>query len=167
MNKTINFLIVGFFTLALFVIGTIGLNHQANAAAIPTPISNPAVSDSATNVTYWQDVGLVADGGSNSKQLLAYEFQDIHYEINQTDVAIAGGTLVNTVTVRLEFSNDPDCVVGTGSSANWASGINLVATNAADADEMLQVNNIGRCTRLYADVANTNPVTLSVWAVAK
>ena len=64
----------------------------------------------------------------------------------------------NTATLKLQYSND---------NSNWSDGPALVTNNVADADGMVQASNLGRYTRVYATLGNTNTITLTVKAVAK
>jgi hypothetical protein len=123
---------------------------QAAPLAVPTPLAETAGGGDYLNVVFWSADALTADGGSNALQLPGYEVLDLQYIIDQ-------GT-TNTTTLKIQFSND---------NTNWSDGINIVANNAADANGMVQVNNFGRYTRLYADVTNTNAWTITARAVAK
>ena len=67
-------------------------------------------------------------------------------------------TPVNTTTLKIQYSND---------GANWADGATIVSNNAADATDMVQLNNYGRYTRVYATLSGSDPVTITVLAVAK
>jgi hypothetical protein len=134
--------------LMLAILGSATPSAAAPEAA-PTPVSAD-YAGGATNVVFWEAEAITADGGSDAKQLVNYESLDLSYTVDQ-------GT-VNTTTLKIQFSND---------GTNWADGINIVAANAADATGMVQLNNFGRYTRVYADVANSNTVTWTVLAVAK
>jgi len=123
---------------------------QAAPPVAPTPVAATAGGPGYQNVVFWSTDVISADGGSNAIQLPGYEVLDLQYVIDQTDG--------NTVTVKLQFSND---------NSNWSDGVNVVASNDADANAMAQFNNFGRYVRLYADVTNTNEVTLTARAVAK
>lgn len=50
---------------------------------------------------------------------------------------------------------------------NTKHGATIVSANAADADALAQFAVYGRYTNVYADVTNTNPVTITVIGVAK
>ena len=79
----------------------------------------------------------------------------MHYSIDQTDV--------NTMTLKLQFTNDTP---GT-SGATYVDGINIVASNAADATDLQQFQTFGAWTCVYADVTNTNAVDVSVVVLLK
>ena len=67
-------------------------------------------------------------------------------------------TNVNTVTLTLQFSNDGE---------NWTDGAALATSNAADAALLQQVNVFGKYARVYANVTNSNPLTVTVIGVLK
>jgi hypothetical protein len=138
--------------------GILGASVSSAApAAIPTPIVVPATGP-PQNVTFFGGTVLTADTRSNSVQIPSASSLDLQYEIDETTV--------NTTTLRIDFSNDPLCTT-TPASAEWSPGINVVASAAADTDQMVQVQNFGRCTSIFADVTNSNQVTVTVRAVAK
>ncbi len=60
--------------------------------------------------------------------------------------------------MTLQYSND---------NTNWSDGPAIVAANVADADGMVQASNLGRYSRVYATLGNTNTITITVKAVAK
>ena len=167
-NNTLNFnrsmklglAVLVAFTLLAAVLVLVG-SFQANpvsADTVPTPVYVSGSSD-ALNVTFWSDEAVAASGASSAYQLSRYEYLEVQYNIDQP-------TTVNTTTIKMEWSNDPLCVT-TPASAVWSDGPDVVASNAADADSMVQVGNLGRCTRVYATVTNTESVTIDVWALAK
>jgi len=78
---------------------------------------------------------------------------DLQWGIDQTLL-----TTMNTTTLKLQFSND---------GVNWIDGASFVSANVADANDMQQYAIFGRYARVYADVSNTNPLTLTVIGVAK
>ena len=142
--------VVAGFALLMLAVGILsGPIEEASADTVPTPASVNS-SSSALYVPFWSATTKTADAGSNSYQLMTYEFLDIQWVIDQ-------GT-VNTTTLKVQYSND---------DSNWSDGPNLVANNAADADGMVQVANLGRYTRIYADVTNSNTITFTVKAIAK
>lgn len=144
------------FLAAVMVVGLnmlYGSQNVSQAAVIPTPAFTGYSGDAVnTPVKFWADNKVITQSGASTAFVLAdAEALDIQYVIDQ-------GT-VNTVTLKLQFSND---------NANWTDGVNVVASNAADATNLLQFNNFGYYTRLYATVSNTSPLTLTnVSAVAR
>jgi hypothetical protein len=123
------------------------------ADTVPTPISAQAGSGSPSwlAVTFWSEDDLAASAASNGIQLPGYDSLDLQYVIDQP-------TTVNTTTIKVQWSND---------NSNWSDGPTIVSANAADADSMIQVANMGRYTRLYATVSNTETVELTVLGIAK
>jgi len=88
---------------------------------------------------------VAADGRGLCVSAGQYNLADIQYSINQSDT--------NTITLKLQHSNN-----GTA----YVDGSSIVSANTADASGMVQLQNFGSQTCVYADVANTNPVTVAV-----
>jgi len=152
-----SFKVYGAFALAAVMLVVMALLFSVPAPVtyadtVPTPISAQAGSGTTGYlvVTFASASAKTADGGSSAFQLPGYDSLDIQYVVDQ-------GT-VNTTTIKLQYSND---------NSNWSDGPNIVAANAADADSMVQAANMGRYTRVYFDVTNSNAVTWTVIAVAK
>ena len=124
---------------------------QAAPAAIPTPVSVTRPAGDGF-VTFNPFSTTVVDGDTTSTcyDVGGRSVIDLLYVIDQTDV--------NTVTLTSKWSIDGTTTV---------SGINLVATNAADASDITQLQVFGRYFCVLADVANTNDVTVTVQAIAK
>jgi len=137
--------------LALLSVMSNAAPSSAAPEAAPTPLSNPVHSEDAINVEWASARVLTEDTYLDAKQLINYETLDVSYTLDKT--------VTNTCTVTVQFSND---------GTNWASGINI-ATNVGseDATDLLQINNFGRYTRFKIDLANTNPITWTILAVAK
>jgi hypothetical protein len=127
--------------------------QPAAADTVPTPISAQAGSGSSSylNVVFWSADTLSASAASSAMQLPGYDSLDLQYVIDQP-------TTVNTTTIKVQWSND---------NSNWSDGPTIVSSNAADADSMVQLANMGRYTRLYATQTGTSAVTITVKAVAK
>jgi hypothetical protein len=94
---------------------------------------------------------MAADEQSAGVQLAGYDTLDVQFVVDQPST-------VNTTTVKIQWSND---------NSNWSDGPTLVSANAADADGMVQVANMGRYTRIDYNVSNTQTVTWTVKAIAK
>lgn len=141
--------LIGFamFATVLGIFGQQAGNVEAAPPAIPTPISASMSADNTgTVIKFWPDnTALTASGASTAFQLGQAELLDIQYVIDQA-------TATNTITLTLQYSND---------NSNWTNGVNVVAANSADVTNLLQFNNFGNWTRLYATLANTNPVTVA------
>jgi hypothetical protein len=140
--------------MLLMVVAMLG-NPVAPVSAdtVPTPISAQAGSGSTDflNVTFWSADSVAASAASNALQLPGYDSIDLQYVIDQP-------TSVNTTTIKVQWSND---------NTNWSDGPTIVSANAADADSMIQIANMGRYTRLYATVTNTETLTITAKGVAK
>lgn len=124
---------------------------QGAPLAIPTPVSvtRPA-ADKWITFTPFNAVALAADS-TVCQEVADFSVADVLYVIDQ-------GT-TNTITLTTKW--------GVGDQTNLATGINVVASNAADATDMQQVQLFGRYFCLLADVTNTNPVTVTVQVIAK
>lgn len=137
----------------LFAVLVLSIGGPANVtaapAAIPTPVSITPGNGAPQLVTLFNANVSTADGGG-SAAVVAGEKVDLQWLIDQT--------AVNTVTLKLQFSND---------STNWIDGATFVTSNAADAGDMQQYAVFGRYLRAYADVTNSNPVTVTVIGLVK
>ena len=147
------------FAALLFAVFALMFQGTASAAnpgplAAPTPVSvNPGSGVGRASVL-WAAKVITADTATGAMDILNYGKADVQWLIDQTVVAAAP----NTTTVKLQFSVD---------GTNWVDGINAVASNTADAGDMQQFAMFGRYVRLYADVTNTNPITLTLGVAAK
>lgn len=152
MNSKILITIVAAFVLVGALL--IGMNTaptiQAAPAAAPTPVASGFSAKAPTELTWLAGVATTADGGSTALNVAGWQVTDIQYVIDQTDV--------NTVTLKLQFSND---------NANWTDGATLVTDNAADASVLSQAAVFGKYARIHANVTNTNPVTITVIGILK
>lgn len=140
--------------LAVAFLGMLGMTAApatAAPAAAPTPVSvtRPA-SDTYITFNPFSAQTVAADATSTCFDVAQYSVIDALYSIDQ-------GT-TNTVTLTSKWSID---------GTTTASGVNLVASNAADATDMTQLQVFGRYFCVLADVANTNTVTITVQAIAK
>jgi hypothetical protein len=139
----------------------LALSALLNSGATPSyadTVPTPAAVQAGSGGTGWLAVtfdaadSINADEGTSGMQLAGYDTLDIQYVVDQADAA------TNTTTVTLQWSND---------NSNWSDGPALVSANSADADGMLQVANMGRYTRIYYNVTNSNAMTWTVKAIAK
>jgi hypothetical protein len=121
----------------------------AAPAAIPTPLSVTPGNGAPQVAPFWRATALTASG-AGAETVVAGEKVDLQWVIDQATV--------NTVTLKLQFSND---------STNWVDGATFVTNNAADAGDMQQHAVFGRYLRAYATVVNTNPVTITVIGLVK
>ena len=153
MNRSFYLVFSLVMALALLAGAMVALNTPtalAAPAADPTPVVSGFSQRSPTELTWLSDVATTADGGSTPQLVSAWQAVDIQYNIDQ-------GT-VNTVTLKLQFSND---------GTNWTDGATLVSGNAADASVLSQAAVFGKWARVYADVTNTNPVTITAIGIMK
>lgn len=155
--KRISQLSITLMALALLVVLALALfpsDQPASAApaVAPTPIANTEADGSSRylNVTFQEATALTADTNTSGKQLPGYEYIDLQTTIDQ-------GT-TNTATLTIQFSND---------NTNWDNGPAIVTANAADVTEMTRIPLFGRYVRINQDVTNSNPLTVTLIAVAK
>ncbi len=125
--------------------------------AIPTPVTAPAHS-TAPNAPefplFFNAKPLAADTRSSCFEVPEYSAIDLQWLIDQTIV----DTTANTITLKLQYSND---------NLNYVDGASFVSANVADAGDMQQYNLFGRYTCIYADVSNTQTVTVTVIGTVK
>lgn len=139
------------FALALTALAGGGGAAVAAPQAVPTPVSvtRPA-GDGFQTFTPFAGTAITEDTTSTCIDVANRSVIDLLYVIDQ-------GT-TNTTTLTTKWSID---------GATTVSGINVVASNAADASDMVQLQVFGRYFCLLADVANTNPITINAQAIAK
>lgn len=141
-----------FFALVLTTIAGGGGAAVAAPALIPTPVSvtRPATSGNLQSFNPFTAVAVTGDTTSNCIDVGSKSVIDVLYVIDQG--------AVNTVTLTSKWSID---------GVTTVSGVNVVASNAADASDMTQLQVFGRYFCLLADVSNSNAVTVTAQAVAK
>lgn len=124
---------------------------QAAPQAAPTPVSvtRPA-GDGVQVIEVWDAVAIAADTTATCVDIGAASVIDAQYLIDQTDV--------NTVTLTTQWSINGELIT---------DGADVVASNAADASELVQVQAFGRYICPKADVANTSTVTVTLYLIAK
>lgn len=128
----------------------------AAPAAAPTPVSvtRPMGGGEFQVVTLFNTVAITADTTSSCFDIGKFAVADVQYTIDQT----LADSVMNTTTLTTKWSVDGGTLV---------SGVNVVASNVADATDMQQVQLFGRYMCLTADVSNANPVTITARAIAK
>jgi hypothetical protein len=141
--------------LGLVGIGLLAMPQGDAAAAplaMPTPVSvsRPAGANDFITFDLFNASAIAADTTSTCVDVGQYGLVDVQYTIDQ-------GT-VNTTTLTTKWSVDGGTLI---------SGVNLVASNAADASDMQQAQIFGRYFCILADVTNTNAVTITAKAIAK
>lgn len=124
-------------------------------AAVITPIAQTARgNDQARVAQFFVSRAITADTRI-CFDLKDYETMDLQY------AAVTG--LSNATTIKVQQTNiDP-----TAGPFNDAQTIATVPSTPADANAMTQVGMFGRWNCVFADVTNTNPVTLTIIGVAK
>lgn len=137
--------------ILLMALGALNLvDSRTVQAAAPTPVANINQGDNARLMNWMLTQAITGD--TRSCQIAGlHEFADIQYVIDQA-------TATNTLTLTLQYSND---------NTNYTSGANLVAGNTADADNLAQWAMFGQYNCIYADVVNTNTVTVTVIGLGK
>lgn len=132
--------------LAILVIaglsGLAGTQSAVPAQAAPQAQATPSL------VTIFSSQVLTQDTRSNAVDLGQYDRADVEVNIVQ------GGT-VNTATVRMDKSV---------SGYNWANGTTLLNASAISTTVVATHTAVGRYGSVYVDLANSQPVTLTVSA---
>jgi hypothetical protein len=148
--------VVGALVLLALALTVMGGNGAATAApvAAPTPVSVTRPGGDGSFITFdlFSGAALTADTTSACVDIGRYNVADVVYTFDQ------GAGVPNTTTLTTKFSVDGGTLV---------SGVNVVASNAADATDMQQVQLFGRYFCLLADVSNSNTVTVTAKAIAK
>lgn len=139
---------------AMIFLAALGLlparSNAAPSGAPVTPVASINQGDNARIMNWWLAQPLTAD--TRTCQIAGlHEFADIQYVIDQA-------TATNTITLTLQYSND---------NTNYTSGPNLVAGNTADTDNLAQWALFGQYDCIYADVLNSNTVTVTVIGLGK
>ncbi len=116
----------------------------------PTPVSVSAAAAAPGEAVLFSASVLTDDTYSARVPVAAFQRTDIQHVVDQ-------GT-TNTATLTIQFSNDGE---------NWTDGAALATNNAADAALLQQVNVFGKYARVYANLTNNNPITITVIGVLK
>ena len=119
--------------------------------AAPTPVAVTMGGKTADVALFWERRVMTQAAPSAAQNIADHDKIDLQWVVDQ-------GTTPNTVTLRLQFSND--CV-------NWIDGPAAVTNSGVDANDMQQYALFGRCARVSPTLANTQPLTLTVIGVAK
>lgn len=149
MNMKFALAILGAVVLLASLLFSIPAGHAAPMAA-PTPVSVSRGDRTWFPATFFNAAPLATDTRSGCFETAGYDLLDIQTVIDQ-------GT-TNTVTLKLQFTND---------EVTFVDGVSVVSANTEDASAMNQFQAFGRYTCLYADVANTNTVTITAKAIIK
>lgn len=127
---------------------------DAAPAAAPTPVSVTRPASGQSQLSVFPETAVTTDGIIGCMQSNNHSVADIQFTIDQT--------AVNTTTLKLQHTNNTP-----GSSATYINGANVVANNAADASDMVQLQMFGAWTCIYADVTNTDTVNVAVSALLR
>lgn len=120
----------------------------------PTPVAAVQRSPAPEFPTFFSAKVLTADTRSSCFEVPDYAVVDLQYIVDQTIVDLAA----NTTTLTLQWSND---------NVNFVNGLAVATNNITDTTDLQQFQLFGRHACVYADVTNTNPVTLTVLGVVK
>lgn len=139
--------------LAVFALAPAG-STQAAPSFAPTPVAAVQRSPAPEFPLFFNAKVLTADTRSDCFEVPDYSIVDLQYIVDQTIVAAAA----NTTTLTLQWSND---------NANYVNGLAVATNNVTDTSDLQQFQLFGRHTCVYADVSNTNPVTITALGVVK
>ena len=157
-NSTVWLVVVAVMLLALLLVPlSTAQSTIPQPLAIPTPVTAPAHS-TAPNAPefplFFNAKTLTEDTRSGCFEVPEYSVMDLQWLIDQTLV----GVVPNTTTLKIQYSND---------GTNFVDGASFVSANVADAADMQQYHLFGRYTCIYADVSNTQTVTVTVVGTVK
>lgn len=127
---------------------------QAAPSFAPTPVAAVQRSPAPEFPTFFNAKVLTEDTRSSCFEVPDYAVVDLQYIVDQTLVALAP----NTTTLTLQWSND---------NSNYVNGLAVATNNITDTNDLQQFQLFGRHACVYADVTNTNPVTVTVLGVVK
>jgi len=151
MRKATTSIVLAVLALAaLFGAMVGGGGVTAAPLAAPTPVSVTHPQTIAPELFTLMNAALTADTRGTCLPVGAYNVADIEYTVDQSTT--------NTVTLTLQHTNG---------GAVFADGATVVSANAADANSLIQAPLYGRLSCLYADVTNSNTVTVTVTAWVK
>lgn len=139
--------------LAVFAMVPSG-NTQAAPSFAPTPVAAVQRSPAPEFPVFFRGNVLTADTRSSCFEVPDYAVVDLQYTVDQTPVDLA----VNTTTLTLQFSND---------NVSFVNGLAVATNNVTDTTDLQQFQLFGRHACIYADVTNTNPVTITALGVVK
>ena len=139
--------------LAVFAMVPSG-STQAAPSFAPTPVAAVQRSLAPEFPVFFNAKVLTADTRSNCFEVPDYAVVDLQYIVDQTLVDLAA----NTTTLTLQWSND---------NSNYVNGLAVATNNITDTNDLQQFQLFGRHACVYADVSNTNPVTVTVLGVVK
>jgi uncharacterized secreted protein with C-terminal beta-propeller domain len=139
--------------LLVLVLVALGLNTQSSQAApmaAPTPMAVAPKNPAPEFPMLFTTRVISADVRSDCFEVPDYSHIDLHWIVDMA--------AVNTTTLKLQHSNN---------NTSYVDGISFVSAAVADAESMQQYAIFGRWTCVYADVATTDNVTVTVLGVVK
>ena len=150
MNKRLIVTVAALLLVALLGSLLLSPAHPVDAApfAAITPVSFSGQSSASNKVTFFN--GNIAADTRTCVDLSNYSKIDLQWVIDQ-------GT-VNTTTVKLQWSND---------NVNFEDSATVASANAADTHSGQQYVLAGQYNCIYADVTNSNALSLKILGVAK
>ena len=148
--------IAGALVLVLALLLSMSTGAPSTVTAAPpaaqiTPAASVNLSASDARTASFFNAEPITEDTRRCFDLAAYELLDVQYVVDQ-------GTVTNTITLSLQHSND---------NATFETGPALLSSSSADADAMTQRAIFGRYNCVFADVANSTAVTVTVIGVAK
>lgn len=136
----------------LLILGVALPVSQAAPPAAPTPVANLiSTGRDVTLVTLASLSSVSTTQAVTAKQIGNGTKADVQYVITQ-------GSIANTTTLTLQYSND---------NVNWVSGPVLVSSNTSSTTDMTQVAIMGFYQRISATMSGTSTVTVTVIAAVR
>lgn len=157
MNIRKNLLALVATAVILLFVGLVAFGPSRDVAAAPqaavTPVAGVVHSGvRSDNLTFFSTEVITQDGCSALLNIQDHAKVDLQWIIDQ-------GT-TNTTTFTTRWTN-------TGSASNLVTDATVVSANTADATSGGQFALFGRQACIYADVSNTNTLTVTFIGVAK
>jgi len=136
--------------ITVLAFGALGAKPATPAAAAPTfPGGTTRVAAAPQIMTLFSSV-ITQNTQGPAVDISAFDRIDVQYVI-----AMSG---TNTTTIKLLHSNN---------SSNWVTGATVGSSVLTNSTDMTATFNFGARTAISVVVSNTNPVTLTVLALAK
>lgn len=132
------------------------------AAVTAVAVTLPNGGGESVLIKFYSAKSLTADE-QECRDLREFRVVDLEFVVDQTVVATGiGADGPNTTTVTLEHSNGAGATLAVNTT-----GQTVVSSNSADADDLNRFDLYGVYTCVDINVANSNPVTWTVYAVAR
>lgn len=160
MNTKSRLSILGALLLALLLFTAMVVSFQPARADVPgplaavTPVSVNPQSGIGQRVQFFTTDVITQDTYSPFQNVQQGSKMDLQWVVDQTVVAAAA----NTTTLTIEYSCDGN---------NWVTEHTPVNANTADANAIGQFTTFCAYGRVYANVTNTNPLTITVMGLVK